>query len=266
MLQFRYASRASQGARSYQEDAAAVWPGDGDLVPKGDRSAPKGAKVVGILADGMGGHAGGALASSTICSTFLAHVLAPDVDVRTALEGGLKAANTAIGAKVREKPALAGMGATLVGVAFGAGGLSWISVGDSPMYLLRKGKLEQLNADHSLAPVLDRMVTEGRLTAEQARSDPRRHLLRSAVTGEEIELVDRPSDPRPLEAGDIIIVASDGIHTLDHDEIKGIVTKQTANGPAAMAEHLIKAVDAAGEPHQDNTTVIVVQVEPSATT
>lgn len=260
MLKFQYASRASQGARPYQEDAAAVWPGHGPLGPPRAAEPPDGISLVAVLADGMGGHAGGALASATICSKFLEHVATADGVGRSRLEPSLVAANAAIAARVAANPGLAGMGATLVGVSIGQDGLSWISVGDSPMYLFRGGELVQLNEDHSLAPVIDRLVAQGKMTAEEARRDPRRHYLRSAVTGEDLELVDSPDRPLQLAGGDVIVIASDGIHTLEPDEIAALVAADLANGPDAIAAALIRSVDAADVPHQDNTTVVVVTV------
>lgn len=260
MLKFQYASRASQGARPYQEDASAVWPGSDVAMSAGSAAPPEGTSLVAILADGMGGHAGGALASSTICSTFLASFTEAEGDGRARLKPSLTAANEAINNKVSANPQLAGMGATLVGVTIGDAGLSWISVGDSPMYLYRAGELVQLNEDHSLAPVIDRLVEQGRMSPEEARADPRRHYLRSAVTGDEIELIDAPERPLELAPGDIVVIASDGLHTLGPDAVRDVVASYAPNGADAIADALISAVTEANEPHQDNTTVVVVMV------
>ena len=260
MLKFQHASRASQGARPYQEDAAAVWPGKGPLVPAASMAPPDGTSLVAVLADGMGGHAGGELASTTICGMFLQHFLGAAGDGKARLAPSLVAANRAIGAKVAADPALAGMGATLVGITVGEAGLAWISVGDSPMYLYRNGDIVQLNEDHSLAPVIDRLVEQGKMSADEARNDPRRHYLRSAVTGEEIELIDAPERPLRLAPGDVVVLASDGIHTLEPDDIRRLVSMHAPVGPAAIADALIRTVDAAAAPHQDNTTVVVIEV------
>src|SRR5690606_12312966 len=158
------------------------------------------------------------------------------------------------GDKVTINPQLAGMGATLVGAAIGNAGLSWISVGDSPMYLYRAGELVQLNEDHSLAPVIDRLVEQGHMSPEEARSDPRRHYLRSAVTGDEIELIDAPERPLELAPGDIVVIASDGLHTLAPDAVRDVVANNEASGVNAIADALIQNVTEANEPHQDNTT------------
>jgi|LNFM01.1.fsa_nt_gb protein phosphatase len=260
MLKFTHASRATQGGRPYQEDASVVWPGSPVVTLSGVAAPPEDTALVAVLADGMGGHAGGALASSTICNAFLAHFAAAPGEGRSRLKPALVAANDAIGDKVSANPQLSGMGATLVGVALGETGLSWISVGDSPMYLYRDGELVQLNEDHSLAPVIDRLVEQGKMSADEARADPRRHYLRSAITGEDIELVDAPDRPLRLAAGDIVVIASDGIHTLEPDSIRDLVASYAPNGPDAIADALITSVVEADHPHQDNTTVIVVMV------
>jgi serine/threonine protein phosphatase PrpC len=260
MLHFEHATRASQGARPYQEDAAAVWPGDVASAGQVAAPMPGDTALLAVLADGMGGHAGGSLASSTLCDVFIESFSKGAGNGMQRLEPALTAANHAIREKVLANPALSGMGATLVGVSIGPSGLSWISVGDSPMYLFRNGELVQLNEDHSLAPVIDRMVAQGKISQEEARNDPRRHYLRSAVTGDEIELVDMPERPLALAGGDVVLISSDGIHTLEPEHITSVIEHHMAKGAAAIADALLLAVDGAGEPHQDNTTVIAVKV------
>ena len=152
-----------------------------------------------------------------------------------------------------------GMGSTLVGTIFGANGLEWISVGDSPLYLVRREEIALLNEDHSLAPALDRLAAEGRISIEEAKNDPRRHMLRSAITGEELDLIDISKKPLHLEAGDYVIVASDGIHTLEEAEIVRLVSSYADDGPSAVAHAIVRAIDDAGAAHQDNATVIAVR-------
>jgi protein phosphatase len=147
-----------------------------------------------------------------------------------------------------------------VGAVFGPKGVEWVSVGDSPLFLVRKGEIVLLNEDHSLAPELDKLAAAGRISWETARNDPRRHFLRSALTGADIDLVDRSRRPLSLEAGDVVVLASDGIHTLRSDDIRRLVDEAAAAGPAAIAEALLGAIDAAAEAYQDNTTVVVVRV------
>jgi serine/threonine protein phosphatase PrpC len=255
---FEYASRASQGARSYQEDAAVVRAGGhgGDSPGAG----PHVEALTAVLADGMGGHAGGALASSTACEVFLDSYWASAGEVPARLDDALMHANAAIGGCVEENPALDGMGCTLVGTVFGPAGVEWVSVGDSPLFLLRHGEIVLLNEDHSLAPEIDKLAAAGRMTWEDAKADPRRHFLRSALTGADMDLIDRSHRPLALEPGDVVILASDGIHTLSEPDILRVVEENVVSGPEAIASALLDAVEAGGDIYQDNTTVVVVRV------
>lgn len=262
MALFEHAVAATRGARDYQEDAAAFRPSAADASVDDKADPPKTGVCdsgVAVLADGMGGHAGGALASRMVCEAFLA-AAAEERDLASErLCGALDAANAALAAKIKRDPLLSGMGSTLVGAAFGASGVEWVSVGDSPMFLFRRGEVAVLNEDHSLAPELDRLVAAGQLTEDEARRDPRRHMLRSAVTGEEIDMVDLSRSPLALETGDYVVLASDGIATLQNLEIARIIQGYGNDGANAVATALIRAVEALREPHQDNATVLVVR-------
>lgn len=257
MPAYEHASRATQGARHYQEDTAIIWPGEDPFISASD--GPADGELVAVLADGMGGHAGGAIASRTACENFIASFAENDGENRERLVAALDAANAAIADKVRQTPALSGMGSTLVGVHFGEAGVEWVSVGDSPLFLFRQGEIATLNEDHSLAPELDRLAEAGVITPEVARRDPRRHMLRSAVTGDELDLIDVSRRPLKLEPGDYVILASDGLQTLEQDEIERIVAAYAEDGPSAVVGALIRAVEAIRDPHQDNTTVVAVR-------
>lgn len=267
MRVFDHASRTTKGARSYQEDLALVWSPGCVLASDGPSPPPGGhqdGELVAVLADGMGGHAGGALASRIVCERFLQACLGAEDPVQQRLLAGLSAANDAVAEKVREAPWLSGMGSTMIGAVFDSEGIRWVSVGDSPLLLVRRGEIAHLNEDHSLAPELDRLAAAGRISEQEARSDPRRHMLRSAVTGEELDLVDVSVKPLALEAGDYIILASDGLHTLEGDEILRIVAAYGEDGAEAVANALIRSVEAMRDPHQDNATVIAVRPLPAA--
>src|SRR5262245_90664 len=126
MLAFEHASRATKGARSYQEDTALFWPGE-EAVSPGEARA-NGAEIMAVLADGMGGHAGGALASRMACESFIKAFADREGSKRERLKSALEAANRAIAATVEANPMLSGMGSTLVGVTFGPEGVEWVSV------------------------------------------------------------------------------------------------------------------------------------------
>jgi protein phosphatase len=260
MPSFEHAVATTQGSRDYQEDTAAFWPNGQDPFAGAAALTCAWSGSFAVLADGMGGHAGGALASRMACESFLATAIsAGSTDLHARLHAALDAANAAIANKVDADPLLSGMGSTLIGAAFSEQGVEWISVGDSPLYLYRRGEIALLNEDHSLAPELDRLVAAGRLSPAEARRDPRRHMLRSAVTGDEIDLIDISQRPLPLEDGDYIVLASDGVETLDTQEIARIIQGYGADGPQAVARALIRSIEAMRAPYQDNATVLVVR-------
>src|SRR5258707_6166466 len=155
-----------QGARPYQEDTWALTPlGDGSLLA--------------VVADGMGGHAGGAVASKLAVDAFV-HAL----EQGGGLADGLQDANAAVGKRAAAKPDLAGMGATLVAAQVRGDEVRWISVGDSPFFLVSAGKLERLNADHSMAPQIDAMLKRRLLTGDATIHHPARPTPREAAIGE----------------------------------------------------------------------------------
>jgi protein phosphatase len=278
--------RATMGARRYQEDACAfavVGPRERTGAPQREpalagagasdegSAAPAPSAVashkplLAVLADGMGGHVGGARASKTACRAFIDTYLAAarnsDSEPGGRLEAALAAANAALAEAVAGDRALNGMGCTLIGALLDGALLRWISVGDSHLFLLRKGELFLLNENHSLAPVLDELAAQGQITPDEAASHPRRHYLRSALTGEEIELVDFVPEGLALEPGDWVVLASDGIDTLEPDEIADLIERGAARGGAdGVAEGLIAAIDGLAAPGQDNTTVMAVGV------
>lgn len=263
-MAFEYASRATKGARNYQEDAAIVRTAGGDQpVPATGQGLEA---FTAVLADGMGGHAGGALASATACDVFLRSFGAAAAgEVTDRLDEALKTANAAIGQCVEENPALDGMGCTLIGTVFSPAGVEWVSVGDSPLFLLRQDEIVALNEDHSLAPEIDKLAAAGRMSWEDAKNDPRRHFLRSALTGADMDLIDRSRRPLPLEKDDVVVLASDGIHTLSEADIMRLVRENAAKGCEAIADAMLAAVEAAGDIYQDNTTVVVIRVtDPAA--
>ena len=246
----RFAALQIAGKRDYQEDSFGLLDGR-------DLGLDDSEHALLLVADGMGGHVGGAIASDLLCKTFVEtyrRSCDPTVD---RLRNCLEAANEAIAAAVGENSALASMGSTLVAAVVSSAGLHWISVGDSPLWLFRAGQLSRLNADHSMAPVLADLVAEGRITAEQAARNPSRHSLRSAVMGDDIHLIDVSSQPVAVEKGDRVVLASDGLMTLSDQEIAEILKKRRDAPLEDSAAALIQAVEDAQHPYQDNATVLL---------
>lgn len=220
-----------QGARPYQEDS---WR----LVTLGDGS------LLAVVADGMGGHAGGAVASKLAADAFV-----NAVEQGGGLADGLKDANAAVGKGTVGKPQLAGMGATLVAAHLRGDEVRWISVGDSPFFLIEAGRIERLNADHSMAPQIDAMVARGLITEEEAEHHPGRHTLREAVMGDPLTLIDNGS--RRLGSDARLLVCSDGIQSLKMEQILGQIGRPV--------DGIIEAVLATAKEYQDNVTVVKLE-------
>ncbi|MDE0702563.1 MAG: protein phosphatase 2C domain-containing protein [Rhodospirillaceae bacterium] len=242
------ASRRWQGGRPYQEDHYGVL--SFDIVGK----APA---LLLVLADGMGGAAGGATASRAVVEAFAARFPHIDGAVDGRLRRCLDDAVAGLGDMVSADPDLEGMGSTVVAAQYDGRGIAWLSVGDSPMWLYTDGKLERLNADHSMVPVLDQLVESGELSAEEARCDRRRNMLRSAVTEEPPELIDCAERSCRLGPGDYLLIASDGIETISADEIAQILAASGGDAERA-ADALMSAVRAAAGPAQDNATLLLL--------
>lgn len=208
-----------------------------------------------IVADGMGGHRGGATASRLAAETVKREYLGSDAaDIPTALRDSLVHANAKIFSEAQANPDLRGMGTTTSVLAL-RDGLAWLAhVGDSRIYIVRDGEIRQLTDDHSLVAT---MVREGLLTAQEAESHPRRNVLqRSMGVAADVEVDVR--GPFELREGDTFVLCSDGLHGLVKEaELKEIAAKPIEE---AADEYLRRALER-GAP--DNVTVIVARVEPA---
>ncbi|MEM7542928.1 MAG: SUMF1/EgtB/PvdO family nonheme iron enzyme [Pseudomonadota bacterium] len=249
-MSFDVAGSQIDGARDYQEDAFLITHlGDSD-------SETPGSLVV--VADGMGGHAAGNVASNMAVQTFNRHISSnfPSDDISGALYEAVLQANGSITATVAETAALKGMGCTLVSCVIENDILRWVSVGDSHLYLLRAGELSKRNADHSYGGFLDRMAEAG--TPVEPEAGFSRNMLMSALTGEDIAEIDCPAEGLELEDGDRVILCSDGVDTLSRETIVEIAGG--ADSAKECVDALLQGVEDAQAPRQDNTTVIVVDV------
>ena len=252
LLDGRFAAQQIPGGREYQEDDyGLIEPSDPDV---------DGSEVL-LIADGMGGHVSGDTASRTVVKTFVETYHRTDGPVPDRLRACLNAANDALVEAIKENPEFEGMGSTVVAAVVSQYGLDWISVGDSPLWLFRDGKLRRLNADHSMAPVLANLVAVGRMTEEEAATDPKRHALRSAVMGDEIHLIDVSSQPVAIRKSDRLLLASDGLMTLEDEEIAHILQNMQDAPLSEVADALMHAVEEVRHPNQDNTTVLLYTPE-----
>ena len=252
LLDGRFAAQQILGGREYQED-------DYGLIEPGYPDAD-GSEVL-LIADGMGGHVSGDTASRTVVKTFVETYHSTDGSVPDRLRVCLNAANDALAEAIKDNPEFEGMGSTVVAAVVSQHGLDWISVGDSPMWLFRDGKLSRLNTDHSMSPVLANLVAVGRMTEEEAATDPKRHALRSAVMGDEIHMIDVSSQPVAVRKSDRLLLASDGLMMLEDGEIARILQNMQNAPLSEVADALIHAVEEVGNPNQDNTTVLLYTPE-----
>lgn len=208
-----------------------------------------------IVADGMGGHKGGATASRLAATTIEQEYLSSEGDdVSQALRTAIERANTRIHQEATVNEDLEGMGTTTSALII-RDDKAWIGhVGDSRIYRSRSGEIEQMTEDHSLVAT---MVREGLLTAEEAETHPRRNVLQRSM-GVAAEVDVDVSGPLELQPGDRFILCSDGLHGLaTSEEIAGIVKVDKDVDEAA--DELIRLALERGA--HDNVTVIIAAVD-----
>ena len=207
------------------------------------------------VADGMGGHRGGEVASALALETFDANSSEPTLD---RMVEAVRAANRAVHEHARANPDVAGMGTTLCAIApLGEDRVGVVNVGDSRVYLLRGGALFQVSEDHSFVETL---VREGRLTRAQAEVHPQRNVITRAL-GIEPE-VDVDAWEFPVASGDRFLLCSDGLfNEVIETDIELLLVGTT--DPTEAAGLLVAAANAAGG--RDNITCVVVDVAEVAT-
>jgi protein phosphatase len=233
-MRFRWAALTDDGrVRGHNEDA--VWPEPGSGVT----SEP----LLVAVADGMGGHAGGEIASRTAIDT------AVGVGGTAAIR--IQAANLAVLDDANQQPRLAGMGTTLtLAVIEPNGTVDLGHVGDSRAYLLRDGGLAMVTTDHSY---VSEMMAAGRLTPEEAVNHPYRSVVTRAIGLEPAIEVD--TFELQLRVGDRLLICSDGLSVmLDDAAISLVLTKEA--DPAVAVRALIDAANRAGG--DDNISVVIV--------
>lgn len=207
-----------------------------------------------VVADGMGGHAAGELASSTAVAT-LAELDSEDLpagDVLTALDDAMLTSAERIAQFIEADPSRAGMGTTLTAVLWRGGRIALIHVGDSRAYLLRDGQLSQITHDHTYVQTL---IDSGRITAEEARTHPKRNLLLRAIDGTGVP--EGETSIREAQVGDRYLLCSDGLCGVVTDDAIEAVLARVPDPTAAVTE-LVDLALAAGAP--DNVTAVIADV------
>jgi len=213
-----------------------------------------------VVADGMGGHAGGDIASALAVQGLagLDREFASPGEAETALRDGFLEAADTIADMVAGHPELAGMGTTVSAVALVGDRAVVAHIGDSRVYRLRDGALEQVTSDHTF---VQRLVETGRITAEEAAHHPRRSVL-MRVLGDidavpEVDIAELDTSP-----GDRWLLCSDGLSSyISENELRRILSNRRT--PEDAAEALLREALSAGGP--DNITIVVLDVSDSPT-
>jgi serine/threonine protein phosphatase PrpC/DNA-binding transcriptional MerR regulator len=234
-LTIRYAVRTDVGLRR-----------DGN-----EDSAYAGPRLLAV-ADGLGGHAGGEVASAAVIDAL--RPLDTDVpagELLSALDHAVRRASTALGEIVEADPSLRGMGTTLTALLWSGSQLGLVHIGDSRAYLVRDGEVFQITHDHTMVQLL---LDDGRITTDEVASHPQRSLLLRA-------LGDFSSEPdlKLLEAqpGDRYLLSSDGLHEVaDSGAIRRVLL--TVADPDQAVTELVALAIASGGP--DNITCIIADV------
>jgi len=211
-------------------------------------------KIVAV-ADGMGGHAGGEVASRIAIKSLVQTSSNADELLSVANSINLEIAN-----KSKSDPELAGMGTTLTALQINGEVAELLHVGDSRCYAFTGGKLNQLSDDHT---VMQELIDQGRITPDEVMNHPQRSLLTQALMGD--SEVNPALKIYPITIGDKFLLCSDGLTAVLSDlEISKILKK---NSGQELVEELVAETKAKGAP--DNVTVIwaevVSEVEASAT-
>ena len=233
-------------------------PNEDSFLTLGGKSSPRGFDALLVVADGMGGHAAGEVASQMTVDGIKRMLASEDLESPD-LEGNafgaflgkvLESVNQEVW-EAGQTPEKQGMGTTCTLAAMRGDQLFLAHIGDSRAYLLRDGELHQVSTDHSW---VEEAVAMGTLTREEARVHPNRNVITRAIGLDQQVKVDTSS--MPLAKGDLILLCSDGLNSMiPDDEIRSILID---NGPKQVCQALIDSANNAGG--HDNTTVAIAVI------
>lgn len=233
--------------RENNEDRYSYWEPHSD-----DQFAVKGRLV--SVADGMGGYEGGQEASRIAIEAIEeAYANGAGTAPQSLLLSGFRSAHEQIQQYADSHPGLQGMGTTCTTVALLGNRLYFAHVGDSRLYLVRNDSISRLTHDHSY---VSRLVAHGVISSEEAETHPQRHILTAALgAGSEVE-PDYPEAPIELHPGDALVLCTDGLWSLVHDdEIQKVVA---GHAPTEACHQLVQMALALGGP--DNITLQVLKI------
>lgn len=239
----KYAAGTDKGLlRDINEDSYMIIPGRSDT------------SCVFVIADGLGGHNSGEVASRMAVEYIRDNIGAEgcfdSADLSGKLEALVKKVNTAVYERSLGSAEVSGMGTTLTMAVFAGSTLTAAHVGDSRLYLIRDGAIRQLTEDHSY---IGELVRQGKLTREEAEKHPRKNIITRAIGSSpelEVDIISHQ-----IEADDIYILCTDGLtNMVSESDIADIVS---GSDPEHACAKLIEAANKQGG--EDNITVIVIK-------
>ncbi len=238
-------------------DTGRVRPNNEDSMGLYEPSSEKEQRSSGwlfLVADGMGGHKGGEIASSLAVKSIQSAFIADDGEDRgLVLVSAVEHANRLVLNESLADSALTGMGTTCTAMAIREATAYFAHVGDSRAYILREGEMIQITQDHSL---VGEMVRSGILSDEDARVHPKRNVITRSLGIQKTVMLDTPFTPFELNVGDIFLLCSDGLTSMiDDPEIEKILG---AAEPETVCRNLVDAANHNGG--RDNVTVVVVKI------
>ncbi|MNZ59930.1 PP2C-family Ser/Thr phosphatase [compost metagenome] len=238
------------GMRNEQQDVY-------DFLPAKDVEMAVRRDVIAVLADGMGGFELGREAAQLAVHTMLRAYMdkSQNETVAESLERSLRLANEEVKGLAQQRGLEWRVGTTLVAVVISENELYWISVGDSRIYLYNDGELTPLTNDHIYANRLQELVNEGELAQEEADSHTERWLLTSYLGVPELIEVDANRTPFQLQAGDWILLCSDGIYP---DLTEQLLQEAAKLPPQEAAAYIVQQVLAGEQPYQDNASIVIL--------
>jgi prepilin-type processing-associated H-X9-DG protein len=206
-----------------------------------------------VVADGMGGHQGGKLASTIAVEAVRnGYLNQSDGDPSQALQTAFLDGHVAIQEYARRHPELEGMGTTCTAVTILNSELYYGHVGDSRLYFIRGDQISRITQDHSQ---VERLVQDGLITPEEAAVHPQRNVLTAAM-GVEPAAADFSERPIPLEPGDILLISTDGLHGLVSDQ--ELLTTASTQAPAEACKELVRLAKERGG--FDNITLQILKI------
>ena len=208
-----------------------------------------------VVADGMGGHQGGQVASALAVDVVRQIFLeGPPADPVSVLESAFLAAHIAIQDHALQHPELKGMGTTCTVALLRDGALTYGNVGDSRLYLLRDAAIQRLTRDHTY---VQQLIDAHAITPEQAKTHPARNILTSALGAESAGPPDIAEIPVALEAADILLMCTDGLYGLVSDDEMAAIASQ--NKPSKACQQLVDLAKSRGGP--DNITLQIARID-----